>query len=215
MGSKHWRGLLLEIATLHQEERKACSGFCKVLPADFPLCPTDEHKLLMETKQSRLRYLENLDSGDEQEQTETNCPICCDRFDRGVLTSCGHLTCASCFRHWRAQSKSCALCKQELVAGSWTTVTVRPHSLRSCGCHAARGVTGSLQYRKRPEVPLKIDPECGSRTSYIDSCGVEHAFQTAPPSLAELDEDLRAQIMAVETAAPLSSKSDFIVKHVK
>ncbi|GAA5866067.1 hypothetical protein JCM3774_000014 [Rhodotorula dairenensis] len=172
MGSKHWRGLLLEIETLRQEEL--------------------EHKAANESKQSRRRYLDNLNSPAEREEAETTCPICSENFSQGVLTNCGHLTCAACFRKWHSVSKNCALCKQTLGAGSYTTVS----------------------YRKKATPPPQSEPGAAPQ-KYIDSHGVEHAFAEEAPLLSEMDESMRDQIAAVETTTPLSSKSDFIVKHVK
>ncbi|GAA5992971.1 hypothetical protein JCM10908_000775 [Rhodotorula pacifica] len=172
MDSKHWRGLLIEIETLRQEEL--------------------EHKASIELKQSRRRYLDNLNSPADREEAETTCPICSDNFTQGVLTNCGHLTCAACFRKWHSVSKNCALCKQQLGPGSYTTVS----------------------YRKKASPPPLPEPGA-SPQKYIDSHGIEHAFEEQAPLLSEMDEVLREQIAAVETTTPLSSKSDFIVKHVK
>lgn len=82
-------------------------------------------KASIESKQSRRRYLEHLDSAEERAEEETTCPICAEHFSKGVLTTCGHLTCASCFRKWHGHSRSCALCKQALPQGSYQTVSVR------------------------------------------------------------------------------------------
>ena len=69
-----------------------------------------------------------------------------------------------------------------------------------------------LQYRKKATPP----PSAGELPqTYIDSHGVEHAFAEQAPLLSEMDEPMREMIASIETTTPLSSKSDFIVKHVK
>ncbi|BGP51473.1 hypothetical protein JCM10450v2_007415 [Rhodotorula kratochvilovae] len=173
MGSKNWRGLLIEMEELRQEEL--------------------DQKASIDSKQSRRRYLENLNSPDERDdEEETTCPICADTFEKGVLTNCGHLTCAKCFRAWSSVKRSCALCKQALPAGSYQTVS----------------------YRKKgspdADAPARDQPE-----HYLDAHGVLHDFEEEPRKLSEIDDVSMQKILEIQTAAPLSSKSDFITKHVK
>lgn len=127
MDSKQWRGLLIEIETLRQEERECplFSSTTDISLTDLPPVPAVEQKAAIESKQSRRRYLDNLNSPAEREEAETTCPICSEHFTAGILTNCGHLTCAACFRKWHSVSKNCALCKQTLGAGSYTNVSVR------------------------------------------------------------------------------------------
>ncbi|GAA5838983.1 hypothetical protein JCM9279_002557 [Rhodotorula babjevae] len=180
MQHKSWRGLLLEMESLRQEE--------------------NEHKADIESKQSRRRYLKNLNSSDnQQEDEERTCPICADTFSRGVLTTCGHLTCQKCFKAWSSIKRSCAMCKQELTPGSYSTVIY--------------GKTASDQAQPEPNKSATGDkPE-----RYVDSHGVTHdvAFEEATPELSELHDATLDQIAEIQTAAPLSSKSDFITKTVK
>ncbi|GAA5891640.1 hypothetical protein JCM8208_007354 [Rhodotorula glutinis] len=182
MAHKSWRGLLVEQEVLRQEEH--------------------EHKADIESKQSRRRYLENLNSNDNdnEDDQERTCPICADQFDRGVLTTCGHLTCQKCFKAWSSIKRSCALCKQELTPGSYSTVIY--------------GKSASNQAQPEPDQGTAAGdkPE-----RYVDSHGVSHdvAFEEAPPNLAELRDDTLDEITEIQTAAPLSSKSDFITKTVK
>ncbi|GAA5826106.1 hypothetical protein JCM3770_003829 [Rhodotorula araucariae] len=173
MGAKNWRGLLIEMEELRQEEL--------------------DQKATIDSKQSRRRYLENLNSPEDRDaEEETTCPICADTFDKGVLTNCGHLTCAKCFRAWSSVKRTCALCKQALPAGSYQTVS----------------------YRKKgsPDVDAAA-PDQPAR--YLDAHGVLHDFEEEPRKLSELDDVSVEKILEIQTATPLSSKSDFVTKHVK
>lgn len=69
------------------------------------------------------------------------------------------------------------------------------------------------QYKRAPSPALRDEND--TPQNYLDSHGVEHAFETTAPKLSEIDDELHSTISSIETAAPLSSKSDFIVKHVK
>ena len=106
----------------------------------------------------------------------------------GVLTSCGHLTCQSCFNAWLHRSRTCALCKTALKTGDWQVVK---YSNRRVGSDE-EGANDSNGYED-------VDPV---------------TFE-APVRLSTIDEDELAEIQDVETAIPLSSKSDLMVKHVK
>ncbi|BGP35067.1 hypothetical protein JCM10296v2_006897 [Rhodotorula toruloides] len=173
MGSKKWRGLLVEIDFLRQDEL--------------------ELKASIESKLARRRYLENLNNPDVREEEETTCPICAESFSQGVLTDCGHLTCAACFRRWHSVSRNCALCKQPLPAGSYQTVSYRAKATAA---------------QEEADAPLGKD-------QYFDSHGVTQSFDTVSPKLNEIDDFSREKILEIQTASPLSSKSDFVVKHVK
>ncbi|BGP27363.1 proteophosphoglycan 5 [Rhodotorula toruloides] len=173
MGSRKWRGLLVEIEFLRQDEL--------------------ELKASLESKLARRRYLENLNNLDAREEEETTCPICAETFSQGVLTNCGHLTCAACFRRWHTVSKNCALCKQPLPAGSYQTVS----------------------YRAKPAAaPEEANAPLG-KDQCIDSQDITQSFDTVAPKLNEIDESSREKILEIQTALPLSSKSDFVAKHVK
>ncbi|KPV71995.1 uncharacterized protein RHOBADRAFT_56135 [Rhodotorula graminis WP1] len=178
---RSWRGLLVETELLRQEEH--------------------EHKVDIESKQSRRRYLENLNSPDnQQEDEERSCPICADNWTRGVLTACGHITCQKCFKAWTSIKRSCALCKQELTPGSYSTVIF--------------GKTAPAQ--AQPD-PVQASTAGDKPERYIDSHGVSHdvAIEAAAPALSELADEAIDSIAEIQTAAPLSSKADFITKTVK
>ncbi|GAA6044440.1 hypothetical protein JCM8097_006647 [Rhodosporidiobolus ruineniae] len=181
MGGPNWHGLEIEIAMLQADEIAL--------------------KNSIESKQTRRRYLDNLNNpeaeGDDDE--ERTCPICAEFFSSGVLTNCGHLTCSSCFKRWQATSRTCALCKTPLPAGTYQTVKYRP--------------------KAGPAEEEDEDADAASATKpsgYVDSHGVAHDdLEPPPPELSTLDEVELDRIRSVATAAPLSSKSDMIVKHVK
>lgn len=66
--------------------------------------------------------------------------------------------------------------------------------------------------------PEKRGPAAGADgglMTYVDAHGVMREFEEVPPKLFELDDETMDKICEVQTAAPLSSKSDLITKHVK
>lgn len=136
MDHKSWRGLLVELESLRQEERASTVHFpSPSRPRSCARAVAVDHKADIESKQSRRRYLENLNAPEDRDadaaDEEKTCPICADTFTKGVLTNCGHLTCMRCFRAWSSIKRSCALCKQDLAPGSYQTVLVRHALFRS------------------------------------------------------------------------------------
>ncbi|GAA5983366.1 hypothetical protein JCM11641_006047 [Rhodosporidiobolus odoratus] len=145
-------------------------------------------------KQSRRRYLDNLNNPDDVEEEERVCPICQEFFDSGVLTNCAHLTCKSCFTRWHGHQRTCALCKANLPAGSYQNVKYRA---------------------KKAAPPADDDNNAEPQPGYIDSHGAAQAFDEVLPELSTIDEYELDRIREIETVAPLSSKSDLIVKALK
>ncbi|KAM0747530.1 hypothetical protein T439DRAFT_328769 [Meredithblackwellia eburnea MCA 4105] len=151
----------------------------------------EETKLIasIAKKSSQRRYLESLQSEGAKTDDEVACLICATDYVNGILTSCGHIFCQDCFRAWHARSRSCAVCKRELRQGDWE----------------------SVRYR-RPPPPQEPEDSGEARVEYENLEDV--AFDTQVP-LRTIATDELAEIEMVETVAPLSSKSDMIVKHVK
>ncbi|GAA5899656.1 hypothetical protein JCM6882_001177 [Rhodosporidiobolus microsporus] len=172
-GGKDWNGLETEIALLKSDE--------------------DDYLAAIEAKQTRRRYLETLNNPEEREEEERVCPICQEFFTSGVLTSCAHLTCADCFRRWRAHDNKCALCKTQLPAGSFQTV----------------------KYGPKAPIAGQEEEEEGPNGRHANSNGIVDGFEAPPPPLSSLDPSELDLIRGVETAAPLSSKSNFIAQHIK
>ncbi|GAA6018304.1 hypothetical protein JCM10207_000797 [Rhodosporidiobolus poonsookiae] len=158
----------------------------------------DENDLALSiaAKQTRRRYLDSLNNPDEVDEEERTCPICADFFHQGILTNCAHLTCANCFRRWYAQSHTCALCKAKLQTGSYQAVKYRAKAAE-------------------PAQPIETGGDGKPREKYVDSQGVSHEFDIPPPPVRKLDENEIERMKGIATAAPLSSKSDFIVKAIK
>ena len=46
---------------------------------------------------------------------DLKCPICLEPFTEPLSCSCGHTFCRFCIRKWRETSRSCPVCKQDLV----------------------------------------------------------------------------------------------------
>ncbi|CEQ41752.1 SPOSA6832_03505 [Sporobolomyces salmonicolor] len=199
MGAKKWRGLLIEIEMLRidESEFRLLPRFQSSYRRLWHLFAADDLKQALAQREQRRRYLDNLSAPEERELDQT-CPICAEYFTDGILTQeCAHLLCRDCFRLWYARSKNCAMCKTPLAPGSWTAV----------------------KYRRKDDTlqPTDEDKELPERdeTKFVDSKGVLRGFETKTPPLAELDQAEIDRIREIETTVPLSSKSDFIVKHVK
>ncbi|GAA5843078.1 hypothetical protein JCM11251_002725 [Rhodosporidiobolus azoricus] len=171
MDGNKWNGLEQEIGLLKADEA--------------------EYVAAIEAKETRRRYLETLNNPDEREEEERVCPICFTYFTSGVLTSCAHLTCKSCFTRWRTHDSHCMLCKTHLPAGSFQAVKYGP---------------------KAPAANEAEEKDTNGDSA--GSNGVE-GLEEPPPALSTLDEKEIDLIRGVATAAPLSSKSNFIAQHIK
>lgn len=105
------------------------------------------------------------------------------------LESTAHLVCENCFTAWMARSSQCPLCRRPLRRGEWEVVKYR-----------------------RPRA-VGEDEEEGNENGDVEmlEAGLE---AEAPVKLNLIDPELLAAIDDIDTVAPLSSKSDAIVKHV-
>ncbi|KAK4051523.1 hypothetical protein OIO90_004737 [Microbotryomycetes sp. JL221] len=153
----------------------------------------EQLELSVKAKESSRRYLETLNDQGHNE-VDTTCVICSDTYTRGALTTCGHLFCASCFQNWYQRQRTCALCKRNLKQGDWEIVKYR-HP-RTVGDDDADEVEEKAQLRLEYEA--------------LDASVLGRA-----PKLNTLTKREIAQIESMATAAPYSSKSNFIVKHVR
>ncbi|GAA5942532.1 E3 ubiquitin-protein ligase IRC20 [Sporobolomyces koalae] len=156
--------------------------------------------LQLEQREKRKRYLDNLDApGTEEEQV---CPICAEHFNDGILLACVHLICRSCFKTWHARSATCPLCKARVAERSWTSVKYRHKG-------------------KKALDPIPVENDTGDHDQASDATAAAvttddlRALEPAHAQLAQLDQSELDEIQQVETVTPLSTKSDFIVKHVK
>lgn len=81
----------------------------------------------------------------------------------------------------------------------------RSHTCAICKRDLRAGDYQSVKFRRDAVEPA-------DRTEYEH---VEHVAFERPVRLSTIDQDELGKIEEIETAAPLSSKSDLIVKHVK
>lgn len=85
----------------------------------------DEVKLRdrIATLKARGRYLIHLRDENLSSDTQRQCIICREQFERGVLTSCGHSYCAECIRLWWQSHKNCPTCKKHLLRSDFHQIS--------------------------------------------------------------------------------------------
>ncbi|RPA80098.1 hypothetical protein BJ508DRAFT_415585 [Ascobolus immersus RN42] len=77
-------------------------------------------------KKARLRYLENLETNEEQ---KPECQICQCDFDIGCLTACGHNYCRECIVAWWREHRHCPLCRAKLSVSDIYDVAYKPQQI--------------------------------------------------------------------------------------
>jgi len=90
---------------------------------------TEARTNYLATLKSRGRYLVHLRDEDTSLQTQRQCIICREQFDRGVLTTCGHSYCVECARLWWNAHRNCPTCKQKLTKNDFHQITYRTQDL--------------------------------------------------------------------------------------
>ena len=75
------------------------------------------------TLKARGRYLINLRNENTSTETQRQCIICREQFERGVLTSCGHSYCTECARLWWHSHKNCPTCKKHLLRSDFHQIS--------------------------------------------------------------------------------------------
>ncbi|GAA97255.1 hypothetical protein E5Q_03932 [Mixia osmundae IAM 14324] len=79
--------------------------------------------------QARVRYIHAIGAGEEDDEPDQSCQICMDvPQGRAVLTSCGHVYCATCWKLWAQHSSivTCPCCRKTLGAGATTQFSTSP-----------------------------------------------------------------------------------------
>lgn len=72
---------------------------------------------------ARARYLLHLRDESTSSESQRQCIICREQFERGVLTSCGHSYCEECIRLWWQSHKSCPTCKKHLLRSDFHQIS--------------------------------------------------------------------------------------------
>lgn len=75
------------------------------------------------------RYLIHLRAEATSQETQRQCIICREHFERGVLTSCGHCYCTECLQHWTKSHRNCPTCKKPLTKNDFHQITFKPREL--------------------------------------------------------------------------------------
>ena len=75
------------------------------------------------TLKARGRYLIHLRDENLSSDTQRQCIICREQFERGVLTSCGHSYCVECIRLWWQSHKNCPTCKKHLLRSDFHQIS--------------------------------------------------------------------------------------------
>ena len=75
------------------------------------------------TLKAKSRYLIHLRDENLSTDTQRQCIICREQFERGVLTSCGHSYCVECIRLWWQSHKNCPTCKKHLLRSDFHQIS--------------------------------------------------------------------------------------------
>jgi E3 ubiquitin-protein ligase SHPRH len=67
---------------------------------------TEQSQSQLSIHQSKLRFLQHLRDHATEDQSR-ECIICRDRFESGILTSCGHQYCKDCLKEWFVSHRNC------------------------------------------------------------------------------------------------------------
>lgn len=78
---------------------------------------------------SRGRFLLHLRQEDNSLQTQRQCIICREEFNRGVLTTCGHAYCVICARLWWNAHRNCPTCKRALTKNDFHQIVFQNQEL--------------------------------------------------------------------------------------
>ena len=66
--------------------------------------------------EGRRRYFQNLEKEHQQKLSDffvdKSCPICTEKFVRGLVLECGHMLCESCYQEWMRAQIRCPTCNQ-------------------------------------------------------------------------------------------------------
>ncbi|KAJ8116917.1 hypothetical protein OPT61_g1766 [Boeremia exigua] len=73
-------------------------------------------------------YLTNL-RAEDQRSAGTDCIICQETIEIGVLTTCGHKYCKECINQWWHAHRTCPLCKQTLRSSDFKDISLKPDEL--------------------------------------------------------------------------------------
>ncbi|KAI1468455.1 SNF2 family N-terminal domain-containing protein [Daldinia caldariorum] len=76
----------------------------------------------------RYRYLVHLQEGGKD--SEVICVICHSTIEIGVLTTCGHHFCKECIEAWFKRSRTCPVCKKQLLKEMLHDITQKKQKLR-------------------------------------------------------------------------------------
>lgn len=110
----------------------------------------------------------------------------------GVLTHCGHAFCSPCFLRWRREGHAnCPTCKSPIESNGYKSTKVATEEAKA----------------EKEEIIEKQR----KRSAFI----VQGDTFEVPVDLSHLDEETVRKIQDMDSVFPLSSKSAFIVKHVR
>ena len=150
---------------------------------------------LIEKLESRARYLVHLKTASSAE-SERRCIICQEeKYEQGVLTSCGHTFCSSCINQWLRQSSRCPTCKKFLKKKDFHQITYKPQDLQLEEEDQEAETTGSAAYNASASSTHKPSIISSSIYSQI--------------SMKKLNE-----IKSINLPESFSTKIDIIARHI-
>ena len=162
--------------------------------ANYAFLESSERKILaqIEKLESRARYLVHLKNASDAE-TERRCIICQEeKYEQGVLTSCGHTFCSSCINQWLRQSSRCPTCKKFLKRRDFHQITYKPQDL---------------------QVEEEDAESVGSAANSSPSAG--RKFSTAQSSIySQISSKKLNEIKSISLSESFSTKVDIIARHI-
>ena len=90
---------------------------------------TEARTSRLATLKSRGLYLVHLRDEDISLETQRQCIICREEFNRGVLTTCGHAYCVICARLWWNAHRNCPTCKRALTKNDFHQIVYKKQNL--------------------------------------------------------------------------------------
>lgn len=165
--------------------------------ANYAFLESSERKLKaqIERLESRARYLDHLRNVSSAGSERRRCIICQEeKYEQGVLTSCGHTFCSACINQWLRQSSRCPTCKKILKKKDFHQITYKPQD---------------LQMEEEEN-----DPNSGSPSSSSPTSGTRNSSSTPSSIYSQISTHNLNQIKSIDLPESFSTKIDIIARHI-
>jgi E3 ubiquitin-protein ligase SHPRH len=146
------------------------------------------------TKCTYLKHLRN----ENQDEAATECIICREDIEIGVLTTCGHKYCKECMNQWWQAHRTCPTCKQKLGSSDFKGISFKPSEIRAKEetANASMSMQGTFSSSSSSSTP-------GSSSG------------TAPLSIySDISTATMNQIKTIDLDGSYGTKIDMIARHL-